>query len=985
MQVEQKNLWEGVTKNAVRDNSSKAIAAYQANMPEHKTVFGVQTEHFDKSEGVPAKSINMATYENPAKQKEQETVAEQVQSGALLSADNRKNEVAVVSNMTSEGDVKKLEEDGFSITDSDSRTIITVTDKIKAALAQAGVDISQYGESLSKEQLEELTGNPAVTNQILQALAAYDLPATAANISDSSKALAQAASINGISGSAMAYLLNNGLEPSIHNVYIAEHSAQQDTVDVTETEYAELDAQIKQIIEEAGLTADESSVADSKWLIANGIALTGENLSYYMELQTLSLRLENGEMDWNHVVDVMAKAVASGKRPGDALMITARRQLEETRLVMTNEVRSAMLKQGIEIDTQQLEEIVEDLKEQERQYYHELLDGAGVAATDENVDTMVQTMDVFNEMKSQPAYVLGQVLPEDTVASIHESGKNLQQELAKAGASYEALMTAPRKDMGDSIQKAFSNVDDILKDLNLETSEGNRRAVRILAYNRTAVTTENITAVKAMDEQMQRAFRNMNPAVTLEMIKRGENPLDMNMEQLNKAAEMIKQETGNEEQERFSKFLYKLEQNNEISEEERSSYIGIYRLIAQVEKSDGAALGFLMNQGADITMRNLLTAVRSSKKGVMDYTVSDEFEGVEGSVKGERIDDQIAAGFQQNCIHDIMDTVSPQKLAALGEENWQNMTPEQLAKALAQMEETSQEQAMEADYRQEQLNMYQQALEMPEDVYAFLDRYDITNSLANIMAANDMLRQPNRMMERLWRKDNFSKDAMEKIADLKNKVLEDFGEALKNPDELKKAQETLAEVAEHVMDTMIIEDGSEVRTLDMRAMRQVTRQLALCAKKADEESYMIPVKTGESVMGVSLKVIRGKKEKGFVDIMFEDERLGKVTASFQAKEGSLSGMIAVDNEDARQLLAGHLDVLTRSLQTADGGKEAVNLNIACVSGLSFARCEMAGINREQKMAENGDLADDSSNQVQTSRLYSIAEIFIQSIQKLQSV
>lgn len=985
MQVEQKNLWEGVTKNAVRDNSSKAIAAYQANMPENKTIFGVQTEYFDKSEGVPGKSINMATYENPAKQKEQETIAEQVQSGALLSADDRKNEVAVVSNMTSEGDAKKLEEDGFSITDSDSRTIITVTDKIKAALAQAGVDISQYGESLTKEQLEELTGNPAVTNQILQALAAYDLPATAANLSDSREALAQAASMKGISSSAMAYLLNNGLEPSIYNVYIAEHSAQQDTVDVTETEYTELDAQIKQIIEEAGLTADETSVADSKWLIANGIALTTENLSYYTELQTLSLQLENDEMDWNHVVDVMAKAVASGKRPGDALMITARRQLEETRLAMTSEVRSAMLKQGIEVDTQQLEEIVEDLKEQERQYYRELLDGSGVAATDENVDTMVQTMDVFNEMKGQPAYILGQIQPEDTVASIHESGRNLQQELARASAGYETLMTAPRKDMGDSIQKAFSNVDDILKDLNLETSEGNRRAVRILAYNQTAVTTENITRVKAMDEQMQRAFRNMNPAVTLEMIRRGENPLDMNMEQLNKAAEMIKQETGNEEQERFSKFLYKLEQNNEISEEERSSYIGIYRLIAQVEKSDGAALGFLMSQGSDVTMRNLLMAVRSSKKGVMDYTVSDEFEGVDGSVKGARIDDQITAGFQQNCIHDIMDAVSPQKLAVLGEDNWQNMTPEQLAEALAQMEEPSQEQALEADYRQEQLNLYQQALEMPEDVYAFLDRYDITNSLANIMAANEMLRQPNRMMERLWKKDSFSKDAMEKIADLKNKVLEDFGEALKNPDELKKAQETLAEVAEHVMDTMIIEDDSEVRMLDMRAMRQVTHQLALCAKKAEEESYMIPVKTGESVMGVSLKVIRGKKEKGFVDIMFDSERLGKVTASFQAKESSLSGMIAVDSEDTRQLLTSHLDMLTSFLQTADGGEEAVNLNVACVSDLSFARCEMAGINREQKMAENGELADDSNNQVQTSRLYSIAEGFIQSIQKLQSV
>ena len=48
-------------------------------------------------------------------------------------------------------------------------------------------------------------------------------------------------------------------------------------------------------------------------------------------------------------------------------------------------------------------------------------------------------------------------------------------------------MTAPRSDMGDSIKKAFSNVDDILQDLQLDTSETNRRAVRILAYNNTDV------------------------------------------------------------------------------------------------------------------------------------------------------------------------------------------------------------------------------------------------------------------------------------------------------------------------------------------------------------------------------------------------------------------------------------------------------------------------------------------------------------------
>lgn len=984
MQVEQKNLWEGVTKNAVRENSSKAIAAYQVNMPEKETIFGAQVEHFDKSAGASTGSVNMATYENPAKQKEQETVAEQVTAGALLTADDRKNEAAVVANMTSAEDGKQLEEDGFSIMDSDSRTIITVTDKIKAALAKAGVDISQYGDGLSKEQLEEITGNPAVANQILQALSAYDLPATAANISDSEKALAQAASISNISDGAMAYLVKNQLEPSIYNVYIAEYSAQQETVEVTEADYTELEAQIQQIIEEAGFTVDEETVADSKWLLANQIPLTVENLQYFADLKNLSHQMENDEMDWNQLVDSMAKAVSSGHRPGNALMITARRQLEETRLVMTNEARVTMEKQGIEIDTQPLEELVEDLKEQEKQYYRELMDSAGVMPTAENVESMAQTMDVFDEMKSQPAYVLGQTNPEDTIETIHENGAQLQQELARASESYETLMTSPRKDMGDSIQKAFSNVDDILKDMNLETSEGNRRAVRILAYNNTEITEENIVHVKAMDEQMQRAFRNMNPAVALEMIRRGENPLDMNMEQLNKTAELIKQETGNEEQERFSKYLYKLEQNHEISEEERSSYIGIYRLIAQVEKTDGAALGFLMNQGADITMRNLLTAVRSGKKGAMDYTVSDEFEGVEGTVRGVRIDEQIEVGFQQNCIRDLLEDVSPQKLAALGEDIWWNMTPEQLAEALAQMEEPAQEQAVEESYRQEQLAMYQQALETPEEVYAFLDRYDITNSIANIMAATELLRYPNQAMERLWKKEVSSIGAMEKIADLKNKVLEDFGEALKEPEELEKAQEQLAEVAEHIMDSMIIEK-TDIQMLDIRSMRQITTQFTLCAKKAKEESYMIPVKTGDFIMGVSLKVIRGKKEKGFVDITFDSERLGKVAASFQAKEKGISGMIAVSDEDTRQLLTRHLDMLADALQTNADVKDAVDISVTWVSDLSLTHYEMAGISREQKMAENGELAEDKSNAVQTSRLYGAAESFIQSIQLIQSL
>ena len=561
----------------------------------------------------------------------------------------------------------------------------------------------------------------------------------------------------------------------------------------------------------------------------------------------------------------------------------------------------------------------------------------------------------------------------------------MQQALEKANERYETLMTAPRRDMGDSIQKAFSNAaESLLKDMNLENSAANQRAVRILGYNGIDIYEENIQNVKTLDEQMQRAFKNMTPAVTLEMIRRGENPLDMSMEQLNQVAEDIKQETGNEDQERFSRYLWKLEQNHEITEEERSGYIGIYRLIAQVEKTDGAALGALMQQGSDITMRNLLTAVRSRKKSGMNYEINDNFDGVQAKETGIKIDQQIEVAFQTNCVRDILDLISPEKLHLLGENQWQNMTPEQLAEALSQIEETPEVQQDAQRYAQEQLEEVQQALNASQEVYEYLDRYDISNSVANIMAVNNMLRHPNQMMDKLWKEYNFSTDSVEKIEDLKQQVLDAFGESIKTPEELAEAQETLAEVAEHVMETMIIEDP-DVNTIDVRAMKQATMQFQLCAKKSKEESFMIPVQTGDGVTAVSLKVVRGKKEKGWVDILFDTNKLGKVAASFQAKEDGVSGMIAVDEEDTQMFLSEHLDTLTEALREGtDAETENIDIKIAYVSDLSLEHYEISQITREARLKKEGGLATNANNPVQTRRLYHIAEGFIQSMQKLQS-
>ena len=161
---------------------------------------------------------------------------------------------------------------------------------------------------------------------------------------------------------------------------------------------------------------------------------------------------------------------------------------------------------------------------------------------------------------------------------------------------------------------------------------------------------------------MQRAFSDMTPAVTIEMIKRGISPLDMSMSDISATARRIKSENPDERDEKFSEFLWKLEKKNEISEEERDSYIGIYRLISQVEQSDGAVIGSLVNQGADITMKNLLTAVRVRGKSAMDYKVDDTFAGVDSVSRGIKIDSQIESAYHTNCLRDVLDKLSPEKM-----------------------------------------------------------------------------------------------------------------------------------------------------------------------------------------------------------------------------------------------------------------------------------------------------------------------------------
>lgn len=893
--------------------------------------------------------VKTVTYEKPLAENE-ENLAKRVEDMQAMGPRAVKEQMEVLANTTTEDDYQKMLEDGLDVKEEEIPVIVTEMDKIKIQLAKAGVDISVFGDNLDMAQVEEVLGS-------------MNLPATKENVTETQEALAMSESLEELTDGAMKYLLDNELEPTIDNLYKAEHSGSNAYVpqNQEEIDFEELDAQIQKVLEENGFEVSDENMEDGRWLVKNEIPLTKENFEQYQELKVLELPAKKEE-----VMTAVADAILQGKRPKDAVLtITNRRKLEEARLEMSAKANYAHLDKDMVIDTEPMVETVDALKEAEESYYKNFLAQGGVEPTEENITTYQNIEQVFEELKSVPAYTLGvEEGSINTPNKIHEEGKLLQDTFEKANESYETLMTAPRRDMGDSIQKAFRNVDDILTDLGLESNQMNQRAVRILAYNQIEITTENIMQMKALDERVQQTFQNMTPSVVREMIKTGINPLDMNLEELNKAALEIKDQLGiDNDTEKFSKYLYKLEQNSQIAQEERSAFIGIYRLIAHVEKSDGAAIGMLAEQGMEPTMRNLLTAVRNRKKEGREYTVDDEFGGLESLEKtGLSITEQIEAGYQSDCLRDVSRQISPEKMAQL--QNWEDMTPEQLKHAL---EELADDEQLQKSYIEQEVADYRRAAAASEEVYTMLDRYDLPKTVGTILAAQDMLNNRNGVFRKLFAKRVNTQDTT--LADMKQQILEEFAEAVKTPEDMAKAQKKLAETAENVMKSMINE--TEVTSVDLKEMRMVHTQIELGTKMAKEETYHIPVLVGDSVTGVSLKIVRGTEEKGRVDVIFGGENIGKVAAQISARGNKIEAYIVSDSKETLEGFKAQEEEFTAMLGAEEGQEIEVR----------YVRAKTTEVGLPIRKEET--ISKEEGSEIQTKRLYHMAESFLKTVQNLK--
>lgn len=946
------------------------------------------------------------------------------------------NYMAVMSHCMSEGDFARLQEDGYQPGSTEVEKAVTIMDKIKASLLQAGVSVAGYTDTLDKDTLTEITGNSALAEKMAETFDKEGVPLTEETAKEAMQALKEAEDLREPEEDTMKYMVLQEKEPVLQDLYMAQYSSLQNgsrqgrgyyqdesgylTKKADEINWENLRPQVDGIIKEAGLEDTAGAEESARWLVESGIPLTKETLTSYMEMQKITLPVE--QQEW---LQAMAAAVSDGRSPRQADLTgakslweqatalwervqqitdgaadlaakqensltlrrldaaqklidngyqnvteenaAARRVLEEIRLQMTISANRELLKSGYAIETRPLEEVVEALKNVE-QHQNEILFGGQTAEESTGRARLYgETREILTGVPQMPAAVVGKVcFPEEafTLRHVKEEGEILAGAYERANERYETFQTMPRSDMGDSLAKAFRNAETLLEEMNLEATEANKRAVRILGYNSLEITEENIEIVKEADQVLKNTVKKLSPAATLQMIREGKNPLTMTVAELDDYLSERQQEP-EEEREKYSKFLYKLEQKKEISREEKESYIGIYRLLRQVEKSDGAVIGSLIHQGAELSFRNLLTAVRTARARGMDTVVNDELGTLQGVKEGgPSIDEQIEtafpeqereAGYFVRLSHEVFDNLDGDKIAQIAPDD--SVELEAFAEMLRRTESDKQ---LEEAYRKEQIGRYRQIPAEDESARVLLTRLEEPVTLENIQAAAEYGKDSARTFAKI-------KEEAERQAEgenlLENEV-SDLEEHFNGKEEAIEAYRSLTKTETEILDRAVYESAN-IDSVNVKELGLIYKQISFTAKLADREQYDIPIITKDSVMALHVQIVHSHEDRGSVEASMELEGYGELSIKLQIEGKNIKGFFIGSQEGSEE-----------KLQTI---KEEVEKEL---SRMDFRIGQMhIGLRRGLHTGPSPIKAEEEQEQVSTKELYKVAKAVIVTVHR----
>lgn len=587
--------------------------------------------------------------------------------------------------------------------------------------------------------------------------------------------------------------------------------------------------------------------------------------------------------------------------------VTARRQLEEIRLSMTTEAAIRLVRQDINIDAKPLSQIVEALREQENSYYDQMVSTQDLHDIPEDVDLFKETLKRTDGLKHMPAYTIGEMVkrPVITVSELYETGNQMKNILA--GQAYETMMTRPRRDLGDSMQEAFQNVDVILEDLQLDRNGQNRRAIQILAYNEMELTKENILSVKVADAKVQQMFETLTPQIVLNLIREGKNPLHMSIDGLNEEIMQQREIRGITDEQRFSEFLYHMDRNDEITEAERKSFIGIYRLLDKIQKSHGKDIGAVVRNGQEVTLQNLFSADKSRKAQGINVAVDETFGQSAHSLEGGILD-QVETAYQQTLAESMLRHIRPETLKNMENLDYRNMSFEELSSLWKEAASTQ----GDSELAQDIMSQLQEALSYEDEVATMLEANHMPETVTNMIAAHQVMYGEDGIYGMLHRlKNRLPKESREKITRQEARILDQ----MESREDVVYGLEGLrAAVSEEIHGG---DEAGRITSMDIQALKYLNAGMPIAMRAVEEDVFQIPLVVGDRVSMMKVSILRDGSHAGEIHARMNTSQYGELHAFIHARENQIEGYIITEEEQGQRALEEN-ELTLRSVFAKEG-------------------------------------------------------------------
>ena len=955
-------------------NFNKDVAAQgtSINYKENKAV---------KSEGVAGSfagvvisgSVTAATdntYEGLLKE------ADDVKSQIMASASSAKISLKALMMKLSGADAVKLDEDGFNLTDATPDDMVNIIEKIKIELAMHSDDYVNYGTAVSKDKIESVTGSAATAASVESRMQGADIAVNDESVAEVKSTLEKSKELKPLSENTKNYMVANGIEPSIAGIYQAQaatsSSISADGVTIgrcvnaiSDADFEALRPGIEKIIASSGLEVNDNTLADARAFIDAQIPVTKENLEYKAQLDAIDIEKIQADPDemLNKILDNMKlggkaeNTLVTGSPIDDirtALDTINRAEYSDVANVVSKGETFTIASLKLEMDARsfrieysaasvstgnsEVRNQASDVQQAADKAYDTLVTArvlmsanASVYLVKNNISILTTPIDELNLMlmeyeQADGMYEEAQIAYTDVLEArktLNEIVRNPARVFAsmfdKMNETYEAVGTQIRGDLGDSLKKAVQgSADDIIKELGLEGTDEDKEAIKILAANNMDMTKENVETVKSVNAMINNLIKNMKPETVLNMIKDGVNPMNASIEEVNEYLTEANDKASKDNEEKFSKFLYKLDRTNGITKEQRKQFIGIYQMMNIFTRDAGVAAGALIKQGAEVTMNNLMTAYNSRKHYDMDAVI-DENTGM-AEVSG--IANYYSALFMANG-----GLVTPNTLKNV--DNSSGIGEQSVEMFIEQLEDNF-DAAAEEQYYEEYLKEQQAAVQAGADILRQIRNADTEINSGNIQVKAFLESGQFPDIRGVKTTRDYARDSIEKIGHKEKLSL--MYEEMKDETE-EELQEVLSKAGD--LDTQI--DVNYEGFLDLRLKDRTIGYIKNLALRHD---YRIPYITDSGSTGMlKLTLVQDDDNKGRISVNMLSSVLGKVSVEAKADRESLGMYIVSDtavSDEGIQLL----DDMEESLKEVFGFTN-VSVNTTKSSDVPYVTYEAA--------------------------------------------